>query len=80
MRLSTLFPTLKATEREELAAKAGTKAVYLAQLATRFKGKKPSLDLLAKLAKADRRLTLQDMVAEFSEEPQSKLEPQSKVA
>lgn len=72
MRLSDLYPTLKPAEREELAAKAGTKPVYLYQLATRFKGKKPSLQLLVQLAKVDERLTLEDMAKEFDEEPKSK--------
>lgn len=65
MRLSDLYPTLKPAEREELATKAGTKSVYLYQLATRFRQKKPSLALLIALSKADPRLTLEDMADEF---------------
>lgn len=71
MRLSDLYPTLKPAEREELAAKAGTKSVYLYQLATRFKQKKPSLKILIALAKADQRLTLEDMAEEFDAAPET---------
>lgn len=69
MRLSDLYPTLKPEEREDLARKAETSVPYLYQLAKRWKGKKPSLSFLMKLAKADPRLTLEDMAQEFDEEP-----------
>lgn len=67
MRLSTLYSQLESGEREALAKAADTDAGYLWQLATRWRGKKPSLDFLQKLVNADKRLTLTDMVAEFSE-------------
>lgn len=72
MRLSALYPTLSTEEREELAKKAGTGAAYLYQLATRWQGKRPSLRLLLQLAKADSRLTLEDMAEEFDEAPKQK--------
>jgi hypothetical protein len=67
MRLSTLYPTLSKEQREALAAAAEIKPAYLYQLATRWDGRKPTVPQLAKLAKADRRLTLKDLVEEFSE-------------
>lgn len=75
MRLSTLFPKLSATEREDLARKAEIDPGYLWQLATRWRGKKPSLDVINRLVRADKRLTLTDMVKEFSEgSPEPKAE------
>lgn len=50
-----------------MALRCGISQGYLWQLATRWKGKKPTVDLLAKLAEADSRLTVADLVAEFSE-------------
>lgn len=67
MRLKDLYPTLGKDEREALAKKAGTDAGYLWQLSTGWRGKKPSINLMAKLADADERLTVADMVDEFSE-------------
>lgn len=54
-------------ERAELAKAAGTDPGYLWQLATRWRGKKASLDFINKLVAADKRLTLRDLVEEFSE-------------
>lgn len=68
MRLSTLYPTLNAEERAALAKAVETDAGYLWQLATRWKGKKASIDFMKKLAAADARLTLGDMVEEFAED------------
>ena len=67
MQLKTLYPQLTTEEREALAKKAGTHAGYLWQLATNWRGKKPSINLMAKLAEADDRLNVADMVEEFSE-------------
>lgn len=67
MRLSDLYPKLTTPERESLAKAAGMDAGYLYQLATRWRGKKPSLKKIQMLAGADRRLTLRDLVAEFLE-------------
>jgi hypothetical protein len=74
MRLSTLYDKLSSPEREALATAAGIKAPYLYQLATRWQGKKPSFKTMANLAKADKRLKLADMVAEFSEPPSEKVD------
>lgn len=67
MQLNALYPLLTTAEREALAKKAGTSAPYLWQLATRWQDKKPSIDLLSRLAAADERLTIAEMVSEFSE-------------
>lgn len=69
MRLSTLYEKLTTEEREALADKAGIKAPYLYQLATRWQNRRPSLLVMTQLAKADKRLRLADMAAEFSETP-----------
>lgn len=66
MRLRPLYEKLSTEQREQLAAEAGISAAYLWQLATQWNGKKPSLDLLASLAKADKRLTVKDLVEEFT--------------
>ena len=71
MKLSTLYQELGPDERKKLAADAGTSTAYLWQIATGWvngDGKKarPSVDLIAALAKADPRLTVVEMVAEFA--------------
>lgn len=72
MKLSKLFDELTSDERKQLAKKVGISDGYLWQLATRWKGKKPTVDLLAKFAEADPRLTVADLVAEFSAETEPK--------
>lgn len=67
MQLKDLYPRLTGDERESLAKQAGTSAAYLWQIATRWQGKKPSIDLLSRLAAADKRLTVSEMVREFSD-------------
>lgn len=73
MRLQTLYPNLTKREREALAAACGITPGYLWQIATRWKPsekrapKQPSIQLITKLATADARLHITDMVAEFSE-------------
>jgi hypothetical protein len=49
-----------------LAHEAGTDATYLWQLATAWRGKKPSPDLAKRLIAADPRLTLDDLYADPS--------------
>lgn len=73
MRLSALYQTLTTEERAELAKKAGTSPAYLYQIATQWKGRKPSLQMLLMLSKADARLTLEDLAAEFDEAPATKV-------
>jgi hypothetical protein len=66
MKLIDLYPTLKPEERVALAKAAGIADGYLYQIANRWRGKRASLEVINKLAAADRRLTVQDMVAEFT--------------
>lgn len=64
MTLQDLYAKLTKEQRLALAAKIGTEPVYLHQLATHFR--RPSIDLLVALAKADRRLKIADMALEFA--------------
>ena len=66
MNLSTLHQLLGSDEKEDLATKAGSSAGYLWQLATGWRGKRPSLQLIQALAAADKRLTVGEMVDEFA--------------
>jgi hypothetical protein len=68
MRLSELFDQLDAEEREALAEAADTDVGYLWQLATRWRGKRPSLGFMQKLVAADPRLTLGELAEEFAAE------------
>lgn len=67
MKLSQLHAGLSTPERVALAKAAGVDAGYLWQLATRWRGKRASLDLIQRLARAEPKLTVSDMVEEFSE-------------
>lgn len=67
MRLNTLHTQLSTDERRALADKAGITPDYLWQIATRWRSKRASLSLIEKLAQADARLTLAEMLAEFTE-------------
>lgn len=69
MKLNELYQSLDQEARKSLAAKAGVDAGYLWQIATKWRGKKPSVDVIARLVRADRRLKASDLIAEFSEEP-----------
>ena len=66
MKLSELYASMTVDQREALARSAVLSPAYLYQIATRWDGRRPSLPMLAKLAAADARLTLEDMVAEFA--------------
>ena len=67
MKLTDLYPTLTPEERAALAKSAGIAEGYLYQIANRWRGKRASLDVINKLAAADGRLTVADMVMEFTE-------------
>lgn len=71
MRLSTLHGQLSTDERRALADRAGITPDYLWQIATRWRGKRASLSLIEKLAQADERLTLAEMLVEFTESIQA---------
>lgn len=67
MKLKDLYPKLGARERKNLASRAGIAPGYLWQLATGWRGRKPSLALMTRLAKADKRLKVAHLAEEFSE-------------
>ncbi len=67
MRLSTLYPQLSGDQRRELARAVNVSDTYLWQIATRWRGKRASIDLIEKLATVDHRLHRTDMLAEFTE-------------
>lgn len=67
MKLRDLYPKLSTQEREALAKSVDTQPGYLWQIATQWRGKKPSIDLIARLAAADIRLSVNELVEEFSE-------------
>ena len=71
MRLSERYSSMTTAEREKLAQVAGLDAGYLYQIATRWRGKKPSIELLARIAAADPALSVADMLAEFTEPQQA---------
>lgn len=66
MNLHDLIENITVEEREALAKKVPTEPGYLWQLATQWRGKKPSLGLMQKLVAADPRLTLGELVEEFA--------------
>lgn len=68
MNLRNLYEKLDKSEREAFATRVGIQPAYLWQLATQWRGKQPSLDLLSKLADADRRLSVAELVQEFTED------------
>lgn len=80
MKLTDLYPTLKPDERVALAKAACIADGYLYQIASRWRGKRASLEVIKRLAAADDRLTVEDMVSEFTEKaaaatPQPTTEP-----
>lgn len=67
MKLSDLYQSLDQEGRKALAVKAGIDAGYLWQIATKWRGKKPSVDVIDRLLQADRRLKAADLIAEFAD-------------
>ena len=73
MRLHDLYQTLTPEQRAGLAEKAGVSTGYLWQIATRWKRADerrrapatPSVGLISRLASADERLSVADMLSEF---------------
>lgn len=66
MKFAKLYAILDADGRLALAKKVGTDPGYLWQLATRWRDKRPSIEFMQKLVAADARLTIPEMVEEFS--------------
>ena len=67
MKLSELYISLTNDERKRLAGLAGVDPGYLWQIATRWRRKRPSLAVLARLLKADDRLGALELISEFSD-------------
>lgn len=74
MKLSDLYQRLTVQEREALAKLTGTTPGYLYQLATQWRGKKPSLEMIQALTKADSRLSTAELVDEFLAQAPAKIE------
>jgi len=72
MKFSDAWAGMTAEERDAMAKAIDTHAGYLNQLATRWRGKRPSLDFMVKIAEADPRFTVGDLATEFSEIPDEK--------
>lgn len=68
MRLAQRYQQLDDDGRQALATRVQISPGYLWQIATQWKGKRPSLPLIGKLVKADPLLTADDLVAEFTAE------------
>lgn len=66
MQLKALYPKLTTQQRRTLASRAAVDEGYLWQIATGWRGKRPSIALIQRLAAADRRLKVSDLVAEFA--------------
>lgn len=69
MKLKDLYFKLSPRERKALAAKAKASPGYLWQIATGWEGKRPSIELMQRLALADKRLRVAHMIDEFSKRP-----------
>lgn len=67
MKFSKLWSSLSIDERKAFAKKVDTDPGYLQQIATRWRGKKPSLDFMVKLAAAHKKLNVGELAEEFSE-------------
>lgn len=69
MKLKDLYFALSQQERDALAKRVRIASGYLWQIAVRWRGKRPSLDVILRLVEADTRLTLQELLEEFSGAP-----------
>lgn len=76
MRLNHLYSSMSVEQRRALAARADVAVGYLWQIATRWRGRRPSLDVIKQLVDADPRLTVEDLVDEFSEPAQAAAPPE----
>ncbi|MCX5590902.1 hypothetical protein [Alcaligenes endophyticus] len=66
MKLSALYKTLDKSSRESLAKGSGISPAYLYQIATQWNGRRPSVDVIGRLLRADSRLHAEDLISEFS--------------
>lgn len=67
MRLNILYFSLSFAERRALAERTDLAPGYLWQIATRWRGKRPSIETIRTLVAADERLTLSDLMDEFGD-------------
>lgn len=72
MKLKDLYLALDQQERDVLARRADIVPGYLWQIAMRWRGKRPSIDVIQRLVSADKRLTLKELLEEFSEAPRER--------
>lgn len=70
MYLRDLYQQLDKAGKDDLAKKAGIKPAYLWQIATGWKNRKPSLEALSRIADAHPRLSVAELVKEFTEDGQ----------
>jgi hypothetical protein len=69
MRLRILYESMTVAERCRLAKAANINPGYLWQIATGWRDKRASIDVIARLVAADGRLTASELLAEFSDRP-----------
>uniref|UniRef100_A0A193SD15 HTH cro/C1-type domain-containing protein n=1 Tax=biofilter metagenome TaxID=1070537 RepID=A0A193SD15_9ZZZZ len=65
--MSELHTLMNRAERSAFARRCHISPGYLWQIATRWQGRRPTVDLLARMAKADSRLSIEEMVGEFAD-------------
>lgn len=66
MRFDALYEQMSKSERDELAQKLDTDQGYLWQIATRWRGKRPSMDFMERLVEVEPRLTIGELAEEFA--------------
>lgn len=74
MRLNELYNRLDSKGRQQLAKDSDVDLGYLYQIATQWRGKKPSVDVINRLLKADRRLKAKDLLDEYDTAPETETE------
>lgn len=76
MRFRDFYTGLTPELRVAFAQQVGASEGYLWQIATRWRRRRPSIDLMAKLCKAEKKLKLKDLMDEFADDstPTTQLE------
>jgi hypothetical protein len=69
MTLREIFDSQSTEERTAFAHRIGMSPAYLWQLATQWKSRQPSLEMVKKIVAADDRLTVEGLVNEFAKPP-----------
>ena len=73
MRFDDLYERMTPEQRVSLAKRVGKSPAYLWQIANRWQGRRPSLELISALAKAEKRLTVAGLVSEFVRESETSI-------